>query len=1104
MRMIQTIFIAGVKFSTFVYAAMRRHAVLFYQITRVSLLACTLVLSLIWPAFGQQTIHPFQQLTIEHGLPHNMTNSIIQDYQGFLWIGTRDGLVRYAGTGFKVYKHDPLDSTTISNNWVYTLYEDASQNLWIGTYRGLNKFNRSTETFTHYMPNSYFSNIRAIYEDRSGRLWIGNWSKTGGLYELDRQTDTLRRYPNPKNLHRSNWNSVRSIVEDDRGFLWIGTERIGLSRFDPAKEAFTHYQHDPDDPYSLGDNRVWYSLKDRSGNLWFATFGGGLCRYDPQIDGFIRYRHDPGNPRSLYHDYVLALFQDAHGTIWVSNAALSRFDPKTETFTHLLFSKSQIEWSSDFSPHAIHEDRSHNLWIGTRGSGILKIDLKPQRYSHYAHDPEDPNSLSDNNVALIYEDSKGLLWIGAKEAGLDRFDPQSGHFTHFVHDPNDSTSLSYNVITTIFEDHTGALWVGTKSGLNKFNPAGDNFTRYLYDPANPHSISDNWMNTIFEDHDNILWIGTTDGLNIFDRENEKFDHFKPDPKAKPVLSTNNIVTIREDRLQNLWVAAFFGHYRFDRHTRQFIPIKAPESGDDGWGHLFVEDRNGTIWGAGNGLLRLNSNKMQFERHRYRENLDRKHGFDRAYNHAYWIHVDPEGMIWCGMQDNGLLKFDPQKNEFIAHYLEKDGLLSSIVYKILADEEGRLWLLTPRGISIFNESKPPGQRFSNLGPQIGINNAAHLNLRGAFMKTRNGEIYWGGTNGIYRFYPNVKNTNPIVPAVRLTAFSLFDQPADLDTAISEIKTVKLAHNQNFFSLGFAALDFTRPGQNRYAYKLDGVDQDWVDAGYQNSAKYTNVPPGTYTFRVKGSNNEGVWNEEGASVKIIIRPPYWARWWFRSAVTLTALLILFALYRYRVNRLLEIERTRLRIARDLHDDIGSSLSSIALESELVQNKPMLDKTERTHLSRIADRSRRLIESLDDIVWAINPANDRLDNFLLHMQETAADLLSKKGILYTLYFAKDELPPCLEMECRRHLFLIFKELLHNVLKHAQASQVAISLAKQDGELVLRVKDDGVGFDEAAVRKGNGLTNMKMRALRINGQIEFQTPPEGGCEAVLAVKIP
>ncbi|MFQ5674425.1 MAG: two-component regulator propeller domain-containing protein [bacterium] len=1107
MQTIQKLLMVVAKLQTLSCGGMRRHAVFFSRPTRVFILACALVLhALILPALGQQTPPPYQQLTTEHGLPHNLTYDIIQGGRGFLWIATRDGLVRYDGTGFKVYKHDPLDSTTISNNWIYKLYEDASRTLWIGTNRGLNRFNRDGETFTHYLPDPNYPNIRAIYEDRAGRLWIGNWSKAGGLFKLDRQNDTLTRYDlDPKNPAVSPKNSVRCIIEDDAGMLWVGTEQAGLNRFDPEKEIVVHhYRHDPDDPHSIGDNSVWYSLKDRAGNLWFATGSGGLCRYDPQVDGFIRYRHDPANPQSLYHDHVLALFQDAGGAIWVSDAVLSRFDPGTQTFTHFLFSKSQVDWSNDFSPHGIYEDRSHNLWVATRGSGILKIDLKPKRFTHYAHDPNAPNSLGDNNVALIYESAKGLLWIGAKQGGVDRFDPQSGQFAHFKHNPDDSTSLSNDIILTILEDHTGALWVGTKAGLNKFNPTDERFTRYMHDPDDPHSISDDWVETIFEDHEGILWIGTRDGLNVFDRESETFERFKPDPGAEPVLATNYIVTLYEDRRDNLWVAAFNGQYRFDRHTKQFSPIKKLEEGDEGWGIILVEDQTGTLWGGINGLNKLDSDNGEFVRYRFMHNPQHRHGFDRGYNHPYSILVDDEGMIWCGMQNNGLLKFDPSRNKFVAHYLEKDGLLSTIIYKILADDAGNLWLLTPRGISVFNEDKPPGQRFSNLGPQNGINNAAHLNLRGAFMKTRNGEIYWGGTNGIYRFYPNVKNTNPTIPAIRLTQFTLFDQPADLDTAISEIKTIKLAHDQNFFSLGFAALDFTDPLKNRYAYRLEGVDQDWVDAGNKRIAKYTNVSPGEYTFRAKGSNNDGVWNEEGASVKIIIRPPYWARWWFRSVVALSVILMIFALYRYRVNRLLEIERMRLRIARDLHDDIGSSLSSIALESELVQRKVPLSEKEQTRLSSIAERSRHLIESLDDIVWAITPANDRLDNLLLRMQETAADLLSKKRIRCTFQFTKDELPHCMEMEYRRHLFLIFKELLQNVLKHAQASHVAISLAKQGGSLVLRVKDDGVGFKETAVRNGNGLTNMKMRALRINGQIEFQTPPEGGCEAVLAVKIP
>lgn len=518
------------------------------------------------------------------------------------------------------------------------------------------------------------------------------------------------------------------------------------------------------------------------------------------------------------------------------------------------------------------------------------------------------------------------------------------------------------------------------------------------------------------------------------------------------------------------------------------------SNDTPWAksNFLFEDNNGTVWGGVYGLCKLEPDKQRFTRYRIEPNENR---------HVRSLYEDENGRLWCGTSD-GLHQFDVQQEQFVAHYYEQDGLPSNHILKIIDDDSGKLWLLTTNGLCVFDRDASPDQRFKVRGQNEGITNTPHT--YSAFIKSRSGEIYWGGGNGIYRFFPGVTNSNSNVPPVRLTDFKLFNQSVKLDTSTSEIKTIRLAHDQNFFAFEFAALDFTNPIQNHYAYKLEGLDEDWVQTGYKREANYTHVPPGKYTFRVKGSNNDGVWNEQGASVNIIIAPPFWATWWFRSAVVLAAAGILFALYRYRVNRLLELQLTRLRIAQDLHDDIGSSLSSIALESELVQGRTALDEKERTRLRRIANRSRQLIESMDDIVWAINPTNDRLDHLLLRMKETAADLLSKQGIHHTIRFPKEDLPHSLEMEFRRNLFLIFKELLNNIFKHAQASHVEIDLAKKNGVLILKVKDDGVGFDPSAANNGNGLLNMKMRAMKLNGRIDFQHPAAGGVKATLTVKIP
>lgn len=797
--------------------------------------------------------------------------------------------------------------------------------------------------------------------------------------------------------------------------------------------------------------------------------------------------------------------QDSQGMIWVGNGVLSRMNPDTETFEHFRFSPRHGEEVSNFMPYVIHEDRARNLWVGTRGNGVYKIDLKPQKFMHYQRNLEDLNSLIDNDVRILYEDAKGGMWIGTRESGLSHFDPATWQFRNFSHARNNTRSLSSNAITAILEDRLGNVWIGTSAGLNKFDRSRQSFTRYQHDPADAQSLNDNRIEALYEDRDGALWIGTiAGGLNRFDPSAEKFEHFVPNPKAAEVTKDNHLMRFYEDRNANLWVESIYNHYLFDRKAMRFTLVKPIGPGVAGFGKGLLEDRNGVLWGAHAGIYKLDTHAMKFIRYPTTPGLKPPYG-QNTQTHAS-PYLDKNGMIWHGTR-LGLHKFDPNKGDFIAHYYEQDGLVSNFILKILSDDEGRLWLLTDRGISIFDEQGEPGEQFKSLTPADGVVNAPTMTSDfiftafDTFIKTRNGEIWWGGNNGVYRFYPNVKSTNPHTPPVLLTGFKKFNEIAKLDTAISEIKTIQLNYDENFFSFTFAAMDFTNSRLNQYAYKLEGLDHDWIQAGHKHEADYTHVPPGNYTFRVKASNNDGLWNEAGAAVQIIIAPPFWQTWWFRALAALAIFGVLAFTYNYRVSKLLEIERTRLRIARDLHDDVGSSLSSIALTAEMLLKEIATDTLVNRQLVRVHETAQKLSRNLKEIVWAIDPQRDKFDDLLLHIKETAEELLGQKGITYTLDVPQDELPQSLKMEFRRNLFLIYKEMLHNVVKHAEATKVEIALTRRNGMLQLQVADNGKGFGEATTGNGSGLKSMRARAEELNGQLEIDSQPERGTRVRLTV---
>jgi signal transduction histidine kinase len=474
-----------------------------------------------------------------------------------------------------------------------------------------------------------------------------------------------------------------------------------------------------------------------------------------------------------------------------------------------------------------------------------------------------------------------------------------------------------------------------------------------------------------------------------------------------------------------------------------------------------------------------------------------------------LYQDQEGAVWMGTYGGGLNRYDPNTRAF-THYTEADGLPNNVVYAVLPDRSGNLWLSTNKGISKFNLST---RTFRNYDVKDGLQ-GNEFNM-GSYYGSRSGRLFFGGINGFNVFHPDSIRDNADIPPVVLTSFKVFDMPIALDRSILATDVVHLAYDQNFFSVEFVALNFVSPEKNRYAYRLEGLDGNWVNAGTRRFAIYTNIDPGTYTLRVKGSNNDGIWNNEGVSVAIVIPPPYYKTWWFRGLVLALIALALVLMYRYRVKKLLEIERIRASIATDLHDDIGSTLTEIALFSDvgireirsLVPGKPVTGaESEKVSalLEEIGHTSRTLIDSMNDIVWAIDPKNDSFEFLLLRMKTHAARMMDAKGINYDI-----EIPPEMsELELplgfRRRFFLIFKEAINNIIKHAHPTRVQLTLAKERNALVMTITDNGVGFDPRSADEGNGLRNMEERAAALGGTLSITSARASGTSIILRAPIP
>jgi ligand-binding sensor domain-containing protein/signal transduction histidine kinase len=859
----------------------------------------------------------FERLTVEQGLSQNTIQCLLQDRQGFLWFGTRDGLNRYDGYSFTVYKPEPQNTQSLSDNQIESLYEDRLGILWIGTlYGGLNRFDAATESFRHYKHDPQNSqsisnnHIIAIYEDRAGVLWFGT---EAGLNRFDRATETFRRYQHdPANPSSLSDNSVSAILEDSLGELWIGTVSRGLARMGaPDREAgiFRTYQHDPQNPQSLASDVVNAICEDQAERLWIGTSGGLSClrREDrgAKTVVFRNYQHNPKNPYSLSQNYIRSIYADRSGVIWIAarGGGLNRFDPARETTTGAAFRSYQNDPQNPFSLssndiYSIYEDRSGGMWLGTR-AGANRFERVPLPFQHYQHDPKNPASLSDKSVWAIYEDRAGDIWIGTLSGGLDRFERATGTppgvaFTHFRYDVKNSRSLSDNSVWSIYEDQAGTLWIGTRDGgLNQFDRATKTFRHFRRDPNNPRSLSYNWVTSIHEsrqERDGVLWIGTWGGgLNRFERHTGIFKNYRNDPQNPHSLSSNGVWLIYEDRAGVLWLGTEIGLERFDRATETF--------------KHYHHDPN-----AANSLS----------------------------NNSVWsIHEDRAGALWIGTS-SGLNRFD-RHTETFKHYREKDGLPNDVIYGILEDARGNLWLSTNKGIVKFN---PETGTIKSYEARDGLQ-SNEFNANAAF-QNRRGEMFFGGIDGFNVFHPDSVKDNPYVPPVVITALKRYNTDVAEGIAISEKgiaarDEIVLSYKDNILNFEFAALSFRNSFKNQYAVRLEGFNDNWIQLGAQRQATFTNLSPGEYTLQVKGSNNDGVWNEAGAALKLSITPPWWKTRW---AYALYAALGLGLLYAARGFELKQREQKTMLKESELRV-LAAEAQAQALQAENARQESELQK-------------------------------------------------------------------------------------------------------------------------------------------------------------------
>lgn len=1023
----------------------------------------------------------FERLSLEKGLSQTTVLSVIQDHRGFLWLGTQDGLNRYDGYGFEVYRHDPIDSTSLSESFVQVVYEDRERNLWAGTWGGgLNRFDRASGRFIRYRndvgdASSLVNDIvLSIYQDSRGTLWVGT---AGGLERYDPGTDDFTHVRHDADDPRSlSDDFVWSLAEDKHGSLWVGTYSGGLNRLESGDRddlRFTHYRFDGDDASSLSDDANVTVFVDADGTVWVGT-ASGLDRYDSAADAFTHYRHDPTDATSLCDPLVQTLYEDRDGGLWVGTAnGLCRFDRDRDQFTQFHHNPADPTSLAHNVVRSISEDESGILWIGTGGGGLGKYNRSTERFGHYRHDPSNSASLSNSFVWDFAEDGDGFVWIGTDGGGLSRFSPAEGTFWTMRHDPADPTSISDDVVLALATSSDGSIWAGTYSGgLNHVDVSTRTARRYAY-TDDERGLSSPSVNALLPDENGDLWIGTWGGgLNHFDARTERFRHFQHDPGDARSLS-NDLIT------------------------------------------CLLRDRNGTLWIGTNsgGLNRFDG--THFKRLLHQNNIPGS----LSHNTVYDLFEDSEGRLWVATA-GGLNRFDNETGRFDV-LTTRDGLPHNIVYGIAEDAAGRLWLSTNAGLSRYDLETDVFESFRvSDGLQSNEFNA------GAAFSSSDGDLYFGGINGFNRFRPEVIQRSSHVPPVVLTGFKRFDRDAAFETELAALKEINLQHDDNFITFEFAALDFVDPPHNRYAYMLEGVDAEWrYTDGQARSASYTKLEPGRYTFRLKGANSDGTWNEEGIAMAVNVIPPWWGTWWFRifalSSIVTVMVLGGFRWHRsnlrkaeWRREEAIEVHRRlaeareseRIYMARELHDGAVQDIYGARIQLDALT--PKLEGEDRRRIDGVQDTLHHVYSTLRDVSRELRPPI--LGSFGL-AKAIRAHLTGTTKAHPHLSITHDlgDDGTVLPERVRLALYRIYQEGIRNILRHAGAENVHVSMHLSDEVLALTVRDDGRGFNvperllDLAADNHLGLIGANERAESIGGTLHVTSRTGEGTAIEVIVPI-
>lgn len=1018
----------------------------------------------------------FRHFTEEQGLPSSLISCMLQDREGFLWIGTANGLCRYDGYTFKMYRYDPGDPHSIASNTVEAIYEDRAGTLWFGHSAGVSRFDKRTEQFKTYSSRTGDAGsvsegpVSAFYEDAKGRFWVATFNGDG-IQELDRERGVFRKYSPRKAPAGADEVLFTSPMLPRPGCadcFWIAFTEANqwkLYSFNAADKTFTPYPADSIPPMSY----IWNVFQDADGQAWFAT-SRGLLPFDANTGSFKGYEGLPADFLKMRRMTLMSASIDASGQIWLATyrEGIYALDKKKGVTAHYRHEEHNPNSLSSNAVKAVLRDRSGIIWAGAASNALDRITLEPVPFRHFRPGEDIAGNFTANSILAMHECRDGKIWLGTENTGVLLFDPVTSRIERAEKYYPELTPLRNLNVVALCESREGKWWIGTNSmGLYCFDPVRRSVQSYRHDSADPGSLSADYINTLIQDRAGNLWVGTYRGIDRFDPAGGQFRHYYLADPNSPALAEQNVVNhLYEDRSGNIWACTFHGIALLDANSGGFRHFLRKEKGDGGLKPLYInailQGRSGAYWaGTANGLYRL-------------------------------IFPDPA---------------DPRKGTpSVRRYTAADGLPDDHVLCIGEDSRGRLWLNTVRGVTVFrnpqHDDRTPAD-FKTYDERAGAQNNAIM--RCGCLKSRRGAFYFGGRTGFDVASPDSIYDSAYRPPVRITSIEKFntDQPEAgpvVEKGVYARGEVVLSYKNNIFTIEFAALDFREPGNNRYAYRMLGFNDAWVQLGAQRRVTFTNLAPGTYIFDVRGTNSDGIWNETPASLKIIITPPWWKTVWAYALYVLLLIAALAGFVRARV-RFLENRN------RELERAVALGTAQILEQKEKLEKQAdelkELDRLKSRFYANVTHELRTpltlMLGPLNSVLenWNADPEHYRLLKIARENGRKLLDLVSELldlGKLDANRMSVDKQPVAVKaffdrlvaqfdshaqflgirLECRTGLppdftaeldakkfATVVNNLLSNALRFTPSGGVvAVALSGHPGSLLLEVRDSGHGI--------------------------------------------